>query len=102
MTSDRHIKRNCWMLGVATGFAATMSFAATPPQELTPQTEVNTLIASNKRTSEAPSAVAAPNYRSSEMGVRRAAEQGYEPLRRYVQRTRMIYNYYFWNFAKQE
>jgi hypothetical protein len=34
-----------------------------------------------------------------EAGVRRAAAQGPEALRRYIWRTRMIYNYYYWDFA---
>jgi len=41
-------------------------------------------------------------FPSSESGVRRAAGEGPESLRRYVQRTRMIYNYYYWSFAKPE
>jgi len=35
-------------------------------------------------------------------GVRRAAAEGPEALRRYIWRTRMVYNYYFWDFVKQE
>src|SRR5216110_3240315 len=42
------------------------------------------------------------SFPSSEAGVRRAAADGAESLRRYIQRTRMIYNYYYWNFAKQQ
>jgi hypothetical protein len=42
------------------------------------------------------------SFPPSEAGVRRAAAQGPEALRRYIWRTRMIYNYYFWNFVKQE
>jgi hypothetical protein len=32
-------------------------------------------------------------------GVRAAAAQGPEALRRYLWRTRMIYNFYYWDFA---
>jgi hypothetical protein len=31
--------------------------------------------------------------------VRAAAAQGPEALRRYIWRTRMIYNYYYWDYA---
>ena len=47
--------------------------------------------------------VSAPSraYPPSEAGVRRAAAQGPEALRRYIWRTRMIYNYYYWDFARR-
>jgi hypothetical protein len=38
----------------------------------------------------------------SEAGVRRAAAESPEALRRYIWRTRMVYNYYFWDFVKHE
>jgi len=41
-------------------------------------------------------------FSPSEAGVRRAAAEGPESLRRYIQRTRMIYNYYYWSFAKEQ
>jgi hypothetical protein len=42
------------------------------------------------------------SYPANEAGVRRAAAEGPEALRRYIWRTRMVYNYYFWDFVKQE
>jgi len=45
---------------------------------------------------------AARGYPPLEAGVRKAAMQGPEALRRYVWRTRMIYDYYYWDFAKEE
>jgi len=36
----------------------------------------------------------------AQAGVRHAAEQGPTALRRYVHRTRMIYNYYYYDYAK--
>ena len=41
-------------------------------------------------------------YPSIETGVRRAANQGPEALRRYISRTRMIYGFYFPDFVKNE
>jgi hypothetical protein len=35
-------------------------------------------------------------------GVRQAAAEGNEALRRYVWRTRMIYNFYYHDFAPKE
>jgi predicted RNase H-like nuclease len=34
-----------------------------------------------------------------EAGVRAAARQGPDPLRRYIWRTRMVYNFYYGDFA---
>lgn len=41
-------------------------------------------------------------YPAYQAGVRRAAAEGPDALRRYVWRTRMIYNFYFNNFAIKE
>jgi len=41
-------------------------------------------------------------FRPLERGVRDAAAQSNEALRRYVWRTRMIYNYYYNDFAAGE
>lgn len=40
-----------------------------------------------------------PTY---QRGVRAAAVEGTEALRRYVWRTRMIYNFYYYDFAPKE
>jgi hypothetical protein len=50
----------------------------------------------------APSSTPPRIYPSSEAGIRRAAAQGPAALRRYIFRTRMIHNYYFWDFVKKE
>jgi hypothetical protein len=34
--------------------------------------------------------------------VRRAAAEGPDALRRYIDRTRMIYGFYYWDFATRE
>ena len=41
------------------------------------------------------------SYPPLEAGVRRAAAEGPEALRRYIYRTRMIYNWYYPDFAMQ-
>ena len=43
-----------------------------------------------------PDAAAYPAY---QRGVRKAADEGSEALRRYIWRTRMIYNFYYPDFA---
>lgn len=47
-------------------------------------------------------AATAMSFPAGEAGVRKAAAEGNETLRRYVWRTRMIYNYYFPEFAHPE
>ena len=49
-----------------------------------------------------PPALDAIAYPSYQAGVRHAAAQGNEALRRYIWRTRMIYNFYFDDFAKKD
>lgn len=104
MTSDRHIKHNGWMLGIAIALAATSACAATSVlQAAAPQSPVN--LAASFNTETTPKASLKPlsrGYRPGEAGVRKAAMQGPEALRRYIWRTRMIYDYYFWDFAKQQ
>lgn len=104
MTSDRHIKRNGWMFGVAIALAATSACAATSVfQAAASQSPVNVAASSNTATTLEASLTPVPgSERSSVAGLRKAAMQGPEAFRRYIWRTRMIYNYYFWDFAKQE
>jgi hypothetical protein len=46
--------------------------------------------------------VPADPFPAHERGVRQAAAQGNEPLRRYIWRTRMIHNFYFNDFALKD
>jgi len=39
-------------------------------------------------------------YPAFEAGVRRAADEGPDALRHYIERTRTIYGFYYWDFAK--
>ena len=48
---------------------------------------------------DAQTSTAARRFNPIEAGVRRAAAQGPDALRRYIWRTRMIYNYYYPDFA---
>jgi hypothetical protein len=42
------------------------------------------------------------NFPPYQRGVRKAAAEGPEALRRYIWRTRMIYNFYYHDFAPKE
>jgi hypothetical protein len=94
----------CYALGAALAVAATIALAnPLAPQTSVPQTSVSLAVTdSTEAVAGAAISTLPRSYPSSEAGVRRAAAQGPEALRRYVWRTRMIYNYYFWNFVKHE
>ena len=98
------MKPSCYALGAALALAATTTLAnPLAPQTSVPQTSVQLAVAdSSEAVADAPIATMPRSYPPSEAGVRRAAAQGPEALRRYIFRTRMIYNYYFPNFVKQE
>ena len=99
MTSYRCMKRNCWTLGAALALAVTTAFAA----ESAPQAPLQAALEGNTENTMLPVGLVGPRSDApGEAGVRRAAAQGSESLRRYVWRTRMIYNYYFWDFARQQ
>jgi hypothetical protein len=104
MSLDRYMKCSCHALAGALALAATAALAnpvASPTS--VPQTSMQVAVADNTEAVAQVSGSTMPHsFPPSEAGVRRAAAQGPETLRRYIWRTRMIYNYYFWNFVKQE
>jgi hypothetical protein len=104
MSLDRYMRRRCFALGAALAFATTTALAnASAPQPSVPETSVKLAVADSTETvAQVPDSTTPRSYPSSEAGVRWAAAQGPEELRRYIWRTRMIYNYYFWNFVTQE
>ncbi len=101
MSLDRYNQRSCYALGAALALAASTAFAdASAP---VPEPSVNVALADSPGTmSEARDSTAPYIYPASEAGIRRAAAQGPLALHLYVYRTRMIYNYYIWDFAKEE
>jgi hypothetical protein len=60
------------------------------------------LVAQAPATAGAPLAASTEAFPAYQRGVRDAAAQGNEALRRYVWRTRMIYNFYYHDFAPKE
>jgi len=104
MRSYVQTKRYGSMLGAALLLTAMGALAAdaAPPE---PAKEVLVVV---QATTAAPSTAAPPvvdpaeGHLSTEAGVRRAAAQGIESLRRYVNRTRTIYNYRVVDFVTPE
>ena len=104
MNLDSYMKPSCYALGAALALAATATLAnPSAPQTSVPQTSVQLAVAdSTEAVAGAPISTMPHSYPPGEAGVWRAAAQGPEALRRYIWRTRMIYNYYYWNFVKHE
>jgi len=98
MSLDRYTQRSCYALGAALALAASTALAdASAPQLAVPEASMKLTV-----TEMMPAASGSTTqyiYPSSEAGLRRAAAQGPVALRLYIYRTRMIYNYYIWDFA---
>jgi hypothetical protein len=104
MSLDRYMKCSCHALARALALAATAALASpvASPTSVS-QTSMQVAVAdSTEAVAQVSGSTMPHSFPPSEAGVRRAAAQGPEALRRYIWRTRMIYNYYFWNFVKQE
>ena len=101
MSLDRYKQTSCYALGVALVLAASTALAdASAPQLPVPEASVKLAVADSTETT--PRATTPLIYPSSDAGLRRAAAQGPVALHLYIYRTRMIYNYYIWDFAKEE
>jgi hypothetical protein len=98
---DQYTQRSCYALGAAFALAASTAFADTSaPQPSVPEASMKLTI-----TETMPAAFGSKMpfiYPSSEAGLRRAAAQGIVALHLYIYRTRMIYNYYIWDFVTPE
>jgi hypothetical protein len=83
-------------------FTVGVAFASETPSPTSIDKDASIVLAQASATmSGAPEAVA-PSFPAHETRVRAAAAQGPEALRRYVHRTRMIYNFYYWDFAPKQ
>jgi hypothetical protein len=104
MSPDRYTQRSCYILGAALALAASTALADTSAAQWPdPETSVKLALADNTATMSEPRSVPAQYvYPSSEAGIRAAAAQGPVALHLYIYRTRMIYNYYIWDFATPE
>jgi hypothetical protein len=104
MGTNRFTTSNALMLGATIMLTSSIACAAqsTAPT-ISTQGAAVVAVASNADTAANTTRSVEPaSFPSSEAGVRRAAAEGPESLRRYIQRTRMIYNYYYWSFAKEQ
>ena len=97
MSLNRYTQRSCYALGAALALAASTALADAPAsQPAVPEDSMKLIV-----TGAMPAASdSRPQYiyPSSEAGLRRAAAQGPVALHLYIYRTRMIYNYYIWDF----
>ncbi|MEO9136045.1 MAG: hypothetical protein ABI316_05530 [Casimicrobiaceae bacterium] len=103
MNMDRGVKRWCCALGAALALASTIACAEETIESETsaPRAPMELALDAGAQSSQTTAATPRRIYPPSEAGVRRAAAQGSDALRRYIWRTRMIYNYYYWDFAKR-
>jgi hypothetical protein len=105
MESNPHNKQTVTLLiAAATALIPAAALAATAPDRRSAAPEsADARLGENARPTAVPPAVgqAQRSYPAMQRGVRQAAEQGPQALRRYIERTRMIYNYYYWDFAKR-
>jgi hypothetical protein len=87
-------------LGTTLAVAAAATFAQSPEQR--PGAPDTILLAQASSTPAARTAAtpAADEYPPLQAGVRKAAAEGPEALRRYVHRTRMIYAWYYPDFVQ--
>ena len=95
---------NEWVYGVAFGFVlgTTAAYAAgSAGQERVAPAPVQLAQSAPPQSKGTPLAdESRAAFPPQQAGVRRAAAEGSTALRRYVTRTRMIYNYSYWDFAK--
>jgi hypothetical protein len=104
MSLDWYTQRSCHALGAALALGASTALADTSAsQPSVAETSVKVALADSTETTRAASGSTTQYvYPSSEAGLRRAAAQGPVALHLYIYRTRMIYNYYIWDFVKKE
>jgi hypothetical protein len=102
MGTNRLTMSNALILSATILLTSPIAWAAQSAAQMvgTQGAAIVTAARNTDKTGNAIGSVEPASFPSSEIGVRKAAAEGPESLRRYVQRTRMIYNYYYWNFTK--
>ncbi len=99
MKANPHCMQFRFVLGAALALGATAAFAATPDPDARAVEPPMMLAQAAPSPAGVPAADPAAGYPAMQAGVRRAAAEGSDALRRYVWRTRMIYNYYIVDFV---
>jgi len=103
MTRDRYARRNCHVIGAALALAASTALAEAPAPQQVADASTDRIVVDSTASMPQPSRSRAQFiYPSSEARLRRAAAEGMTALHLYIYRTRMIYNYYIWDFVDKE
>ncbi|HKW81247.1 MAG TPA: hypothetical protein VJQ49_09585 [Casimicrobiaceae bacterium] len=103
MNLDKLVRYRRLALGTMLALGTTCALAGEPAAQATVDQDDSTIVVADGGAvaMDAQASTAARGFNPIEAGVRRAAAQGPEALRRYIWRTRMIYNYYYWDFARR-
>ena len=103
-SNDLYLKYLCSALLLSAALSAGGAFAAEPAApESTTQPVVLALAGTGASDSAGQATIDKCAYQANDKrGVCRAAAQGIDSLRRYIFRTRIIHNFYIWDFVKQE
>ena len=102
MTANPHRTHVRFTLAAALALGATAAIASTPAPQGSGAEPPIVLAQAASASGAARAADPAAGHPPLEAGVRRAAAEGPEALRRYVFRTRMIYNWYMPKFMREE
>jgi hypothetical protein len=87
---------------VALAFAVSPATSAAPQAGPAPDAAPVVVAQAAVPATSGRAAVAVEQYPQYQRGVREASAEGPEALRRYLWRTRMIYNFYYNDFAPKE
>jgi len=100
---NRNEARSTMFAGAAVALVLLASSAVLAAEPAGPRDQAPVVVAqagaAPQRAVDSASSDAYPAY---QRGVRAAARQGDEALRRYIWRTRMIYNFYFQDFVEKD
>jgi hypothetical protein len=98
MKVNLHCRHYGFTLGAALALGTTVAFALTPTPDGYADERPIMLAQAAPTPAVVPAGDPAAGYPAVQAGVRRAAAEGPDALRRYVWRTRMIYNFYIVDF----
>ena len=103
-SNDLYLKHLCSALLLSAALSTGVGFAAEPAvQENTAQPVVLALAGGDASNAAGQASIDKCAYQANDKkGVCRAAAQGIDRLRQYIQRTRMIHNFYILDFVKQD
>ena len=100
---NRNEARSTMFAGAAVALVLLASSAVLAAEPAGPRDQAPVVVAQVGAAPQRPVATASSDaYPEYQRGVREAASQGPEALRRYIWRTRMIYNFYFQDFVEKD